>query len=99
MEAALTHEEFSQNANSTFVVQLDEQNDVALELTEISDLKVSTRQEEFAITFRGPLDKFLEQGTRSLNHERMGQFDLFLVPIKQDAQAFYYEAVFNRVRE
>jgi hypothetical protein len=29
----------------------------------------------------------------------MGQFELFIVPVKQDAQGFYYEAVFNRIRE
>lgn len=99
MEASLTQEEFTQHANTSFLVQLDEQQNVSLELTEVSDLKVSSRQEEFAIVFRGPLDKFLGQGTRSLIHERMGQIELFLVPIKHDAQGVYYEAVFNRVRE
>jgi hypothetical protein len=29
----------------------------------------------------------------------MGQFELFLVPIKEDEQGFYYEAVFNRLRQ
>jgi hypothetical protein len=29
----------------------------------------------------------------------MGQLDLFIVPIRQDAQGFYYEAIFNRIRE
>lgn len=99
MEVDLTHEAFTQHTNTPFMVQLDEENEVSLELTEISDLKVSSRQEEFAVVFRGPLDKFLGQGTRLLSHESMGQFELFLVPIRHDAQGVYYEAVFNRVRE
>jgi hypothetical protein len=32
-----------------------------------------------------------------MEHDEMGQFDLFLVPIRQDDQGFYYEAVFNRI--
>jgi len=96
---ALTHEEFSQYANSKFQVQIDETSVVELELTEVSELKLRPQQEEFVIIFRGPRDKFLGQGTRSFSHPGMGQFDLFLVPISQDEQGVYYEAIFNRFRE
>ena len=99
MEASLTHEEFSKHANSKFQVQLDESNTVDLELVEVSDLKLHPRQEEFSLEFRGPLDLFLGQGVRFVTHESIGEFELFLVPVNQDAQGFYYEAVFNRIRE
>jgi hypothetical protein len=99
MESVLTHEVFTQHANSKFQVQVDELTGVDLELTEVSELKLYPHQEEFVIVFRGPLDKFLGQGVRSFSHDQMGQFELFLVPIKQDEQGFYYEAVFNRLRE
>jgi uncharacterized protein DUF6916 len=99
MEASLTHEEFSKHVNTRFDVQLDETNAVQLELTEVSPLKQFPRQEEFAIVFRGPLNAFLGQGLRSFSHEEMGQFELFIVPIRQDAHGSYYEAVFNRIRE
>jgi|SRR5689334_3562504 len=98
MPAALTHDEFSQHANTTFQVQSDQGTAVELELMEISELKVHPNQEEFAIVFRGPLNGFLQQGIRSLTHDQMGEFELFIVPIRQDADGFYYEAVFNRVR-
>jgi hypothetical protein len=97
--ADLTHEEFSQNADTKFQVQADENNAVELELIEVSELKVYPQQEEFTICFRGPLNAFLDQGVRSFAHDQMGEFELFIVPIKQDADGFYYEAVFNRVRE
>lgn len=99
MEASLTHEAFSQNANSKFQVQLDENTPVELELTEVSELKLYPSQEEFTLQFRGPLELFLGQGVRPFTHDQMGQFELFIVPIKQDAEGFYYEAVFNRIRE
>jgi len=99
MEPALNYEDFVQQAHSNFQIQLEPPNVVDLELTEVSAVKRSETQEEFAITFRGPLDAFLGQGTRSVAHEKMGEFELFLVPVSQDAQGFYYEAVFNRFRE
>jgi len=99
MEASLTHEEFSKHANTKFQVQLDQHPPVDLDLIEVSELKVYPQQEEFTILFRGPLEVFLDQGVRFLKHDLMGEFELFIVPVKQDAEGFYYEAVFNRIRE
>ena len=99
MVADLTHEEFTRNANTNFQVQVDENTAVELDLTEVSELKLYPRQEEFTLLFRGPLNAFLDQGVRNFKHERMGEFELFIVPIKQDADGFYYEAIFNRIRE
>ena len=98
-DASLTHEAFSQNANTKFQVQGDQDTGVELELTAISEIKLHPQQEEFAIVFRGPLNAFLGQGVRFFTHDRMGQFELFLVPIQQDEKGFYYEAVFNRLRD
>jgi hypothetical protein len=33
-----------------------------------------------------------------LQHERLGAFELFLVPVGQDQDGVYYEAVFNRLQ-
>lgn len=99
METVLTHENFSKNANTKFQVQVDENTPVELELTSISEVKVYPLQEEFAIEFRGPLNVYLGQGARNFTHEQMGEFELFIVPVNQDEHGFYYEAVFNRLRE
>ena len=98
MEASLTHEEFNQQANSKFQVEFDENPDVELELIEVSELKLYPQQEEFVVVFRGPSDAFLGQGARYFKHDKMGRFELFIVPVRQDQQGFYYEAVFNRLR-
>lgn len=99
MEASLTHEEFAQHAGTKFQVQVDENSGVELELAEVSENKVYPRQEEFSLVFRGPSDVFLDQGVRWFKHDQMGQFELFIVPIRQDERGFYYEAIFNRIRE
>ena len=99
MTASSIYEAFSKQLNSQFEVETDEnRGGVKVELVEISDLKLYPHQEEFTIVFRGPLDVFLGQGTRSFTHEKMGQQDIFIVPIQQDENGFYYEAVFNRLR-
>ncbi|HEY0722452.1 MAG TPA: hypothetical protein VGD41_00355 [Pyrinomonadaceae bacterium] len=99
MEAALTHDEFSKHANTNFQVQVDENTNVELNLVSITELKLYPQQEEFTLEFRGPLNTFLGQGIRNFTHDQMGQFELFIVPVKQDEQGFYYEVVFNRIRE
>lgn len=99
MEASLTHAEFSQHLNSRFDVQIDEANAVQLKLAEVSHLKLYPRQEEFSIVFLGPLETFLGQGVHPFSHEQMGNFELFIVPVRQDDKGFYYEAIFNRLRE
>lgn len=99
MEASLTHEEFSKNANTKFHVHVDENTHVELDLIAVSELKLYPQQEEFTLEFRGPLNAFLDQGVRNFSHEQMGEFELFIVPIKRDEQGFYYEAIFNRIRK
>ena len=99
MEALPKHEEFVPQLNSKFNVQVDEANAVELVLSEVGELKTTDRQELFSIVFRGPLEVFLGQGIRQLQHEALGELGLFLVPIKQDESGFYYESVFNRLKK
>ncbi len=97
MAETLTHEAFARHLKTKFQVQLEAGKSIELSLIEVSEHKVYERQEEFWILFLGPNESFLGQGTRLMEHDEMGQFDLFLVPIKQDDQGFHYEAVFNRI--
>lgn len=99
MEASLTHETFTQNANTKFQVLVEENATVELDLVQVSEIKLHPQQEEFSLEFRGPLDMFLGQGLRNFTHEQMGEFELFIVPVRQEADGFYYEAVFNRIRD
>ncbi len=99
MAETLTHAAFVKHLGQKFQVQVGPDKAIDLELTEVSELEQSLRQEQFAIVFRGPNEVFLGQGTQCMVNEDLGQFEIFLVPIRQDDQDYYYEAVFNRLRE
>lgn len=93
----LTKADFAQNLNSIFTCALGPDHKLDLELVELREGHSSPRQEQFALTFCGPLALPLPQRMYDLQHPRLGEFALFLVPIGKDAQGYYYEAVFNRL--
>ena|SRR5262249_46094495 len=102
MPATLTEAEFSKHLNTTFHVATKEQP-TDLELTLVKGYLTQEHEEpgmeRFSVFFSGPVDRFLSQGIYSLEHEVMGAFELFLVPIAQNEKGFQYEAVFNYYRK
>ena len=99
MLESLTQEMFKENLNSTFKLQLNEEQSLALALIECNDLGSSAAQEQFSLIFRGPGEYYLRQMTYELEHESLGTATLFLVPVRKDANGFYYEAIINRFRK
>jgi len=51
--------------------------------------------ERFSVFFKGSLEFLLPQATYRLAHPQMGEFDLFLVAVGQEADGYRYEAVYN----
>jgi hypothetical protein len=92
-----THTLFTENQNTSFVVQHPNWGNVIVELVNVSDLRETPRQRMFSLVFRGPLDQPLEQGLYLMTHETMGSESLFLVPIAREPDGFRYEAVFNNL--
>ena len=88
---------FAEHLNSTFRLH-HEPAATELELVEVSDGSTHGHV-NFSLLFRGPHQPPLPQQTYPVEHDRLGRFDLFIVPVKRDAQGLYYEAVFNRVSE
>lgn len=90
---------FSENLNTKFHIYPEGAEALEAELIDLTEVNISPRQEQFSILFRGPLNIFLQQGIYKMEHDQIGKFDLFLVPIRQDQDGYYYEAVFNRLIE
>ena len=98
MAVALTEKEFSQHLNTRFQLKLDDQK-IELVLVEVKGYlqraHEQTGMERFSVFFEGPGSVRLPQRLYSLEHEQMGEFEIFLVPISGNEQGFRYEAVFN----
>lgn len=97
---------FSAHLNTEFTIFQAPTPLVGVKLVEVTENRgadgqqpsAAGRQERFSVVFRGPRDKLLQQGMYQMQHDRLGGFDLFLVPVGRDHDGVYYEAVFNRLR-
>jgi len=98
MPVNLTEAEFLKHVGSKFRLQLGPQV-LDLELVEakgyLSGPNEQTGMERFSVFFDGPGAARLPQALYALEHEQMGKFEIFLVPISQNERGFRYEAVFN----
>jgi hypothetical protein len=99
MAAPLDHETFSKYLNTKFRITRGESLAVETELSKVSELQRTGRQERFAINFRGPREPLLNQGIHTFDHDQMGAFKLFIVPIQQDEGGTLYEVTFNRLQK
>ena len=103
MPAKTSEESFRGNLNTKFRVRAEAPRPVELELVEVKGYDPGENEqrgmERFSLFFRGPADILIPQGTYSLEHERMGVLDIFLVPVARDERGFSYESVFNFFRE
>lgn len=70
-----------------------------LELIEVKESDPSPKVELFSLHFRGPAEPRMVQHIYSLEHDKLGTFDIFLTAVSADAQGVVYEAVFHRFRK
>lgn len=54
-------------------------------------------QETFSLVFHGPGTVVLPQNIYDFEHDGIGRFSLFIVPIGRTPSAVQYQAVFNRL--
>lgn len=91
-------EHFAARLNETFKVSID-QTDVPFVLVEARPLPHRTvagmMRAPFSLLFRHEAAVLFPQRTYSMNHEGMGEFGIFLVPIARDRDGFIYQALFN----
>ena len=92
---------FAEAVRSKFRVHASALTPVEVELVEATahpsgQETAPAQARSFSLVFAGPLLHFLPQRTYLFEHEKLGAFDLFIVPIGKDQDGFRYEAVFNR---
>jgi len=91
---------FREQLNSPFKVQHGPAGTITLELVDVTESSQSPNMELFSLSFRGPFRPRLDQQTHRLEHEKLGEIEIFLTPISADQQSgTIYEAVFHRFRK
>jgi hypothetical protein len=95
----LNNRVFSEQLHTTFQLRIPGAAPLPLELVEVTEKDPSPKVEQFCLVFRGPLTPHLPQGIYTFEHEKLGEFDLFIVPLGPDSAGMCYQVVFNRVRQ
>jgi hypothetical protein len=88
---------FSGHVGENFRIYPQDADPLEIELISATRLGEDPEPEgrPFSIVFRGPKDALLPQRIYRMEHEEIGAFDIFLVPIGPDEEGLLYEAIFN----
>ncbi len=99
MLESFTLETFAPHQDEPFRLHPDAGDPLDLRLVEVTPLGERTApaggRAPFSLVFRGPRAPLLPQRIYRLEHDAIGTFEIFLVPIGPDQEGMRYEAVFT----
>jgi hypothetical protein len=90
---------FSGQLHTNFMVETVNGTPLALQLVEIVEKETPANVELFSLLFQGPAAPRLPQQIHTLQHEKLGTFQIFLTAVEGNHQSITYEAVFHRLRQ
>ena len=93
--ADATHKQFKKVVCDLLSIKAKGVDSIELISVEVKPTHEGTERKPFVLTFRGPVDVPLPQSIYALKHKKLGKMEIFLVPVAQDKQYVFYEAVFN----
>ncbi len=91
-------DDFSQRLNTQYRVRPEQDGEFVAELLEMKVVVSNDVQENFTLLFRAPIAVPALQGTYAFKADGSDPFDLFLVPVSNDKENIYFEAVFNNLK-
>jgi hypothetical protein len=95
---ALNSQSFAAHLHTTFKVEDGNGIPLTLELMEVNEPPAPPRVELFCLLFRGPVAPRLPQQIHRLEHEKLGELNLFLTVLGADQAGTSYEVIFHRLR-
>ncbi len=94
----VTASTFEEYINTSFSIRTDALTEHKVKLVEVKVIEKPGRAYGFSLLFSIDSAEELPQSSYLFEHEKMGVFPLFIVPVKTP-KGTRYEAVFNRLRE
>lgn len=97
MLESFTHETFAGREGDRFRIRLEDGTTLETRLRSARTWGEGSANHRvpFTLTFVGPLAPVLPQRIYRLEHDGMGAFEIFLVPVGPDSDGMQYEAVFT----
>jgi hypothetical protein len=89
--------DFAGQMNSTFHFSSDTLAPFDTELVEAEQTMSNAIQSSFSLLFRAPGDTQSVQSLYNVSHPVLGEMLLFVVPVKQNDEGLFFEAVFNKL--
>ena len=96
MDQDFTLQTFSEQLNTKFRLHYAPSKSADVELVKVKDLGSTPSHTQFSCIFVAPPEVPIFQSIFRLEHDRLGSFQLFLVPVGKDARGVEFEAIFNR---
>ena len=98
-----TIDTFAPLAGQAFRLHIEGAEPFPMTLESMTDIPVSgwrpedtaERRKPFSLVFVGPPQLVLPQAIYRFEHERIGTFEIFIVPIGRTAEGVSYEVVFS----
>lgn len=95
--ASAIQADFEPFLNEEFAVGIEEGHVESMRLFEIKayseELTKGYSRKPFSMLFRGPIGTAYPQRIYAFHHSELGDFSLFLVPIREDADGVVYESI------
>jgi hypothetical protein len=103
MLESFTLETFAPHAGERFLLHLDGAEAQPFVLQSVTEIPVSgwrpedvaAHRKPFSLLFLGPPTFVLPQAIYHFEHDAIGTFEMFIVPIGQSAEGVSYEAIFS----
>ena len=99
MPDIFTIDMFEGQLDTKFLMHYGDSQSAELQLIAVKDVGSSERQQQFSLLFLAPIEAPIRQAIYRVDHDKLGNLDLFLVPVARDTEGVHYEAIFNRFVE
>ena len=91
----LRHTTFVPLVGTDFRIHRPDARPLRVKLIDVKQLR--SAGESFSLLFHGHAGASLPQGIHRIEHQALGRFDLFVVPVGRGASGQDFEAVINRI--
>ncbi|HEV7642883.1 MAG TPA: hypothetical protein VGO50_02985 [Pyrinomonadaceae bacterium] len=92
-----TRDEYAECVDTDFVFSFSPEYKVTMKLIEVTAEIEKFRQRTYVLTFTAPEDTPIVQGMAAFENEKIGQTQIFIVPVGKDSRGVIFESVFNKL--